>query len=135
MEHIKLIKMTQEEFDAECDLAHEAYLLREFSWWPEGFDSDGNPLLLHDFDGRDTYEPEHDRRRLNSQLRRVFNLMRDGQWRSLGTLAAVLSTSESGVSARLRDFRKARFGSHTVERRRVDGGLFEYRLLPNGDLP
>ena len=87
----------------------------------------------HDFDGA-TYEPEQDKHRLNCQLRRVFDLMRDGKWRTLDVIAYQVSGSEAAISARLRDFRKPRFGAHTVERRRVKCGLFEYRLLANGDL-
>ena len=87
----------------------------------------------HHFDGA-TYEPE-DKHRLNCQLRKVFDFMRaTGKWHPLSEIADAVDGSESGVSARLRDFRKARFGEHTVERRRVSGGLFEYRLVANGEL-
>lgn len=93
------------------------------------------------FDG-DTFEPEKDAARLGKQLRSVFDVMKDGEWRSLGTIANAIQyatasggsfekgirASEASISARLRDFRKAKFGGHTVERRRVNGGLFEYRL-------
>ena len=44
-------------------------------------------------------------------------------------LSPMVGGSEAGISARLRDLRKPRFGGYTVERRRVDGGLFEYRIL------
>lgn len=81
------------------------------------------------FDG-ETYEPEHDAKRLRSQLERVFYLMRDGEWRSLGRIAELAGGSEASVSARLRDLRKEKFGAHEVDRRRVEGGLFEYRLVP-----
>jgi hypothetical protein len=78
------------------------------------------------FDGPDVSEA--DRERLNSQLWRVFRLMRDGQWRTLSEIARAVEGSEAGVSARLRDLRKPRFGGHGVERRRVSGGLWEYRM-------
>ena len=42
--------------------------------------------VAHDFDG-DTYEPAQDKHRLNCQLRRVFDLMRDGKWRTLDVIA------------------------------------------------
>ena len=86
----------------------------------------------HRFDG-ETAE-ECDRPRLNTQLRNVFDFMRPGGPHTLGEIAEAVGGSEAGVSARLRDFRKARFGGHVVERRRVEGGLFEYRLVANGEL-
>ena len=89
--------------------------------------------VAHDFDG-ETYEPAQDKHRLNCQLRRVFDLMCDGKWRTLDVIAYQVSGSEAAISARLRDFRKPRFGAHTVERRRVKCGLFEYRLLAKGEL-
>ena len=79
------------------------------------------------FDG-ETYQPEIDQQRLSSQLERVKALMLDGQWRGLAELAECVGGSEAGVSARIRDLRKLRFGAWTIERRRVDGGYFEYRL-------
>ena len=79
-----------------------------------------------------TYDPEHDGERLGGQLYRVFALMRDSEWRTLGEIASVAGGSEAGISARLRDCRKDRFGGHTVERRRrgePKDGLWEYRLI------
>jgi hypothetical protein len=86
--------------------------------------------LALDFDGA-TYSPAADRRRLTGQLARVRALMSDGRWRALAEIAAEVGGSEAGVSARLRDLRKARFGGHAVDRRRrgeAGRGLFEYRL-------
>jgi len=85
------------------------------------------------FDG-DSYEPEHDHARLVGQLERVATLMRDGQWRTLAEIQHVAGGSEAGVSARLRDLRKRKCGSHVVERRRRGDpadGLFEYRVIWN----
>jgi hypothetical protein len=79
------------------------------------------------FDG-DTYEPTEDESRLKTQLRRVFNLMADGQEHTLAEIAEATGGSEASVSARLRDFRKPRFGHWLVDRRRIGGGLFAYRL-------
>ena len=78
----------------------------------------------------ETYEPELDYERLNGQLSRVYRLMRDGQWRTLEQIAVAARGSPAAISARLRDFRKDKYGAHDVERRRVAGGLFEYRLIP-----
>lgn len=79
------------------------------------------------FDGA-TYEPEHDQKRLTGQLGRVYAMLQDGQWHTLKYLAYMVDASEAGTSARLRDLRKEKFGGHVIERRRVIGGLYEYRL-------
>lgn len=80
------------------------------------------------FDGN-TYAPKFDYARLKGQLRRVYDVMRDGQWRTLSEIATLAGNStEASVSARLRDFRKEKYGSLAVERERVAGGLYRYRL-------
>ena len=79
------------------------------------------------FDGR-TYEPAKDESRLTGHLQKVLALMSDGRWRTLDDIAGRVGCSEASASARLRDLRKPRFGSHTVERQRIEGGLFVYRL-------
>ena len=71
-----------------------------------------------------------DEPRLTGQLDKVYGVMRDGQWHTLAELAAAAQGSEAGVSARIRDLRKPRFGQHAVERRRRDeGNQWEYRLV------
>jgi len=83
---------------------------------------------MYDFDG-ETYEPEHDQKRLNAQLVRVWNIIQDKQWHTLAELKEKAAPgTEAAMSARLRDFRKERFGGYSIERRRVGGGLWEYRL-------
>ncbi len=82
-----------------------------------------------------TFDPALDGERLNTQLNRVYDVLRDHEWWTLRELVNVLyadygiRASEAGVSARLRDLRKPRFGGHTIERRRVSGGLWAYRLV------
>jgi hypothetical protein len=80
------------------------------------------------FDGS-TYEPDRDHARLKGQLGRVYILMLDGRWRTLGEIAAAVAGSEAAVSARLRDLRKAKYGSHLIERRHHHRGLHSYRLV------
>lgn len=79
-----------------------------------------------------TYDAEQDYARLKSQLERVLALCKDGQWRTLGLIAAAVKGSEASVSARLRDLRKWRHGGYIVERKRLRsmGGLYAYRVLP-----
>lgn len=77
----------------------------------------------------ETFDPYRDTDRLNAQMKRVFSVMRDAHWRSLREIASKTCDPEASVSARLRDFRKAKFGALTLERRHVEDGLYEYRLM------
>jgi hypothetical protein len=83
----------------------------------------------------ETYEPGEDRDRLLRQLWRVFYLMKDAHWRTLFEIQQLTGDPTQSVSARLRDFRKERFGSHAVNRRRIGPGLFEYQLVASGCAP
>lgn len=80
------------------------------------------------FDGK-TYNPDLDKVRLSGQLKKVFHLMEDGKYRTLREIADSVQGSEAGVSARLRDLRKDRFGAHKIisERSSVSG-LWIYRM-------
>ena len=69
--------------------------------------------------------------RLTSQRAQVFELMRDGEWRTLLEIAAQVEGLTTALSARLRDLRKPQFGEHTVQSRPRHGGTWEYRLLVN----
>ncbi len=77
-----------------------------------------------------TYDPELDRRPLNEQAQRVWDVMADGEWHFLSDVAAETGDPEASVSARFRDFRKPKFGGHSVEKKRV-GRRWLYRLNPN----
>ena len=80
----------------------------------------------------ETYEPELDRERLGKQFHAVFKLMQDAQWRTLGEIEKQTGYPQASISARLRDFRKKRFGGHVVLRRRRGEpahGLFEYLVV------
>ncbi len=78
--------------------------------------------------GGKTIEPV-DIPRLHKQLEAVYDIMRLGNWITLPELQEQIpeATTQS-LSARIRDFRKAKFGGYLVERRRITGGLFAYRL-------
>lgn len=83
------------------------------------------------FDGQ-TYNPEQDFTRLKGQRDRVFRLMSDGQWRTLSEISKHAGGSEASISARLRDFRKDKYGSRDIQRERVAGGLWRYRMVVQG---
>jgi hypothetical protein len=80
------------------------------------------------FDGV-TYDHALDGSRLTRQLAKVAAFMADGRPHTLAELAEAAECSEASASARVRDLRKARFGGHVVERKRVGTGLWSYRLV------
>ena len=78
------------------------------------------------FNGAD-YDPDKDNIRLGTQLHDVFNLMKDGEKRTLYDIARITGHPESSVSAQLRHLRKERFGSWNVKRERIkDSGTWVY---------
>jgi hypothetical protein len=86
--------------------------------------------LLEGHRDGETYEEDFDFDRLNAQAKRVYLVMKDSEWRTLSEISFHTGDPEASISARLRDLRKARFGSFTVERRRrTENGLYEYRVL------
>ena len=82
--------------------------------------------------GGETFDPALDEERLRRQLAEVWRFMSDGQWHTLAKIGAAINAPEASVSARLRDFRKKKFGGHTVLRERIPlgNGLHRYRLIP-----
>ena len=80
--------------------------------------------------GGETFDEGRDGDRLRKQSSEVWGLMHDSKWRTLKQISKALGHPEPSVSARLRDFRKAKFGGHIVERRYVSKGLWEYQLIP-----
>ena len=80
------------------------------------------------FDG-ETIDRKRDTSRLKSQLSDLKRFVADGNWHTLDEIANRLGYPEASISARLRDLRKAKFGSHIIEREYVERGLFRYRLV------
>lgn len=78
--------------------------------------------------GGTTFDPALDAERLAGQHAKVLGIMRDGNWRTLYQLEQLTGIPTQSISARLRDFRKRKFGAYTVERRRVSDGTWEYRV-------
>ncbi len=90
------------------------------------------PTLQHDliFDGP-CYIPAYDQKRLVGQIKRIYQCMSDGAWRTLGEIEAVTGDPQASISAQLRHLRKSRFGAHEVEKRargERSRGLWEYRV-------
>lgn len=80
------------------------------------------------FDG-DDYVPPRDDPRLSRQYWRIFTLMRDGAWRTLPAIERETGDPPASISAQLRHMRKDRFGGHTINRRYLGNGLYEYQLI------
>lgn len=83
------------------------------------------PLLdwtppAHQFVGAG-YVPALDQVRLRGQQLRIWELMRDGNWRTLGEIEAATGDPQASISAQLRHLRKPCYGSHIVKRQRRAG--------------
>jgi hypothetical protein len=80
----------------------------------------------------ETYDPVFDKERLTGQIKKIYELMRDGQWRTLSEIEEAINAPQASISAGLRLFRRKEYGSHEVNRRaRGDRskGLFEYQVI------
>ena len=80
-----------------------------------------------------SYNPAVDGSRLSKQFLDVWNCLKIGGWWSLADIESYTGHPQSSISARIRDFRKAKFGSHNTERKRAEKrkGTFVYRLVVN----
>ena len=81
-----------------------------------------------------TYDHDRDYVRLNKQAFDVWRVMSDGRWHTIPEIGKVTGHTDRGISARIRDFRKEKYGSHTVHGENISGGLWRYRLVPNPDV-
>jgi hypothetical protein len=86
--------------------------------------------MSNDFAG-DTFNEVRDGSRLFRQLQAVYDAMADGNWYTYTMIRNKIGIPASipSISARVRDLRKERFGGHMVERRYVNHGLWEYRIV------
>ncbi len=90
-------------------------------------------LDIGEFSGSD-YDRVFDQDRLTGQIKRIYEFMSDGKWRTLSEIEESTGDAQASISAQLRNLRKEGFGSHTIHKRRRGDrtdGLFEYSL----DLP
>jgi hypothetical protein len=68
--------------------------------------------------------------RTGYQFDGIKRIMLDGEFHTLGELAATTGYPEQSISARIRDLRKRENGGYHVCRRKIAGTLhFEYRVL------
>lgn len=98
-----------------------------FDWQPPPLPS---PSRATAFDGA-TYVPRRDYERLSGQLKAVFDLMKDGKFRTLSEISQTVEGSEAALSARLRDLRKEKYGGHQMISEYVSRGLYRYRVIVN----
>ncbi|NBV20341.1 DNA methyltransferase, partial [Janthinobacterium sp.] len=88
------------------------------------------PSIPHRRRCRMSETKEQQRRRLKRED--IWRYARTGEWWTLYDLEARTGHPVQSISARLRDFRKARYGAWTVERRYQGRGLWEYRVVLEG---
>lgn len=80
------------------------------------------------FDGAD-YIEERDYQRLAKNHLKLKELMKDCIYRTLREISDFTGIPEASVSAGLRDFRKEKFGGHTLNKRYEGNGLYSYQLI------
>lgn len=83
------------------------------------------------------YNARLDQERLSGQTLRIYDLMKDGVYRTLEEIKSATGFPEASISAQLRHLRKERFGFHTINRKRAGNdicGLWEYQLIPNSNV-
>ena len=92
-----------------------------------------NATLQFNFQGSDII-PELDNIRLTGALCRVFNLMRDGRWRTLKEIEALTDSPQASVSAHLRHLTEKDCGYNEKQKQRrgePGKGVWEYRIIEN----
>lgn len=77
------------------------------------------------------YIPQRDDIRLRGQIKRVWDVMKTGEWLTLTEIAKATSDPEASISAQLRHLRKHRFGAHTIDKLYLGMGLYAYKLIVN----
>lgn len=90
-------------------------------------------VVKNAFSSGSTYSNALDGERILTQRGRVFEFMADQKFHSLEEISLAVGGSEAAVSARLRDFRKAKYGSYTVIGKRFGdkkSGFWKYQVLP-----
>jgi hypothetical protein len=102
----------------DCDhcLGVGSMIVNQRSFWDKPFDGDD-------------YNDRRDRPRLTGQIKRVYSVMKDGEWRSLDQIHSATGDPHASISAQLRHLRKEKFGNHVVKKKHLGNGLYVYRLL------
>lgn len=78
------------------------------------------------------YEKELDYERLKGQVKVIYDLMKDGVWRTLQEIELATGFPQASISAQLRNLRKKSFGCQKVDKRRrgeEKNGLWEMQLI------
>jgi hypothetical protein len=86
------------------------------------------------FDGV-TISPQVDDNRLTILQGRVYSYLRQHDWVTLRQLSEACNGTETSVSARIRDLRKSRWGSHEIHTCHVTGdGVWRYKMVSDKEL-
>lgn len=72
-----------------------------------------------------------DQKRLRKTYKRIWELMADGEYRTLHQIASHAGCMTTSASAALRAFRRPDFGMHKVDAKNMGNGVWRYRLQPN----
>lgn len=76
-------------------------------------------------------ETTEDDDRFKFQYDRIFKLMHDRKWRTLGEIEAATGYLQTSISAQLRFMTRQEFGGHTKNRERMPNKLYKYQIVCN----
>lgn len=64
-------------------------------------------------------------------IEKIFNLMKDEQFRTLAEISKMTGVGEASVSAQIRNLKKPQFGGHDSDKKHLGGGIWIYRIIVN----
>ena len=99
------------------------------SQWTDGDDDDFSPYEEAQFGAVLPDDPKI-KKRASTQRIQLFYRMKGGSYWTLEELSSMTGIFVQSVSARLRDFRKPQYGGHTVVKKMLNEGVWQYKLIP-----
>ena len=67
--------------------------------------------------------------KLTGKTLEVYELMKDGKFRTLADIEKATKIMQTTISATLRHLRKQKYGAHKLNKRRSIGKQYEYQLI------
>lgn len=76
--------------------------------------------------------PATNANRTDTVIGRTFELMRDGQWRTLTDISSETGDDPRRIASRLRDLRMTQYGGYSIDTQQQSAYVWKYRLTGVG---